>query len=580
MGGGINDDADLRPLLVGDITGNFFVPAYQRGYRWGEDEVRRLLDDIDGSLAGGEDYYLQPVVVKRRTDGKWELVDGQQRLTTLFLILRYMQLEGLQGTGPAYSIEYETRAESHGYLLELDEKSSGANIDFFHIFAAYQCIGRWFDHHGARKQYAANKLYQSFFETVRVIWYEAPSDLDATDLFIRLNVGRIPLTDAELVKAMLLSNSHGTSGVSDRAYEIAAQWDNIERDLRVPELWAFATGKSDDQATHISLLLDTLVGGPTGRDRPIFYTFETLREKVEGTTAHDARDDSVQTAWDEVVRLHSLLTGWYEDRSLFHKIGYLIASGTPFHAIVDLARYRTKSSFEAHLDERIRGRLNLTEDELRELSYDQDYDKCTQVLLLMNVETVRKRQNSSERYSFRAHATGSWSLEHIDAQASAPLATAQQWTAWLEMHRDALATLPEVDSAQREELVARIETALRSVVTENMFRTLEEAVIMIFRSAAAQGDDTMHSISNLALLDRNDNSALSNAVFEVKRLEILRRDRAGAFIPACTRNVFLKYYTNVEGQHIHFWGSADRDAYITELLALIDPYLTPASVTA
>ena len=69
----------LEPRLVGDITGSFLVRDYQRGYRWGADEVRRLLDDIRD--AGSHDYYLQPVVVKKLGDGQWELVDGQQRLT-------------------------------------------------------------------------------------------------------------------------------------------------------------------------------------------------------------------------------------------------------------------------------------------------------------------------------------------------------------------------------------------------------------------------------------------------------------------------------------------------------------------
>jgi len=80
---------DLRPELVGNIAGAFVVPSYQRGYRWGRDEVIRLLDDIHESA--GKKYFLQPVVVKRRDDKKWELVDGQQRLTTLSLILRYIQ---------------------------------------------------------------------------------------------------------------------------------------------------------------------------------------------------------------------------------------------------------------------------------------------------------------------------------------------------------------------------------------------------------------------------------------------------------------------------------------------------------
>lgn len=104
--------------------------------------------------------------------------------------------------------------------------------------------------------------------------------MDSTELFTRLNVGRIPLTDAELVKALLLSRSQAAPGQTDRALEIAAHWDGFERDLRSPEVWAFVTGESQDRATHISLLLDTLAGGPTGRDRPLFHTFESLRSAI------------------------------------------------------------------------------------------------------------------------------------------------------------------------------------------------------------------------------------------------------------------------------------------------------------
>lgn len=100
-------DAILEPRAVGDVTGAFFVPGYQRGYRWGPDEVDRLLADIWES--SGEPYYLQPVVVKQMADGRWELIDGQQRFTTLYLIFQYMRDQGLQSAGAGYSIEYETR---------------------------------------------------------------------------------------------------------------------------------------------------------------------------------------------------------------------------------------------------------------------------------------------------------------------------------------------------------------------------------------------------------------------------------------------------------------------------------------
>ncbi len=304
----------LEPRLVGDITGDFFVPRYQRGYRWGASEVGRLLDDVLGSR--GEPYYLQPVVVKSMPDGKWELVDGQQRLTTLYLILKYMQSQRLQSAGPTYTLEYETRPTSQLYLQDPDEERSQENIDFFHIFDAYRCIHEWFEAHGHRKQHVANQFYGYLFETVRVIWYEAPSELDSTTLFTRLNIGRILLTDAELVKALLLSRASGSPGHTDRSHEIAAQWDGIERDLRVQGVWAFATGKADGVPTHISLLLDMLAdmhsGEPTGRERPLFHTFETLRPLVE---------EDPQQVWDDVVYLHSLVLGWHDNRDLFHKVG-------------------------------------------------------------------------------------------------------------------------------------------------------------------------------------------------------------------------------------------------------------------
>ncbi len=162
-------EAHLEPRLVGDVQGDFYVPAYQHGYRSGEVEVRRLLDDIWENR--DRPYYLQPVVVKRH-GAEWELVDGQQRLTTLFLLMQYMKKSGLQNAVASWTMRYETRVESAAYLEDLDPTRSQENIDFFHIMAAYRCIDEWFDRHGGqgRRQHVANKLYGALFESVRVIW--------------------------------------------------------------------------------------------------------------------------------------------------------------------------------------------------------------------------------------------------------------------------------------------------------------------------------------------------------------------------------------------------------------------------
>jgi uncharacterized protein with ParB-like and HNH nuclease domain len=82
-------DIKLETKLVGLVEGKFYIPSFQRGYRWGHDEVTRLLDDVNSN--GTKNYCLQPIVVRRRKDS-FELIDGQQRLTTLFLIYKYMNI--------------------------------------------------------------------------------------------------------------------------------------------------------------------------------------------------------------------------------------------------------------------------------------------------------------------------------------------------------------------------------------------------------------------------------------------------------------------------------------------------------
>ena len=548
--------AALTPMPVGDLRGNFFVPAYQRGYRWGAVEVQRLLDDV--AAAGNSPYYLQPIVVKARGDDSWELVDGQQRLTTLYLVLRYIRQEILHSATAKYALEYETRAGSADYLDRLDEESSQSNIDYFHMHQAYRTITDWFEQKPDKVQVGVN-FYLALAERVMVIWYEAPPEVDATTLFTRLNVGRIPLTDAELVKALLLSQIRATN--PDRAYQVAAQWDGIERDLRAPEAWAFISGREGSEANHIGLLLDALAGTPPGRSTPLYTTFEALRPRIE---------TEPQRFWDDVVDLHSRVTGWYDDRQAYHRIGYLVASGTTLQDLRRMSEGRTKSAFRAALVQAIRDGLRLTESALRELTYR--HPRTGDVLLLMNVETMLANRFSTERYSFRAHASGDWSLEHVHAQQSERLVTAPQWRTWLELHLAALETLSGVAPSTLARLRSQVPAEDRRL-TQRVFDDLEQQVRRAFAAAGQDSDGDIDAIDNLALLDGRSNSALNNSVFEVKRRQIIERDKAGQYIPVCTRNVFLKYYTDSPGQQTHFWGRVDRECYMAALVDVLRPYL-------
>jgi hypothetical protein len=370
-------------------------------------------------------------------------------------------------------------------------------------------------------------------------------------------------------------HEHAKAEDPPKAAALARYVEVTERDLQHPDVWAFvADEEANDSPTRITLLLDALAGGLRGRARPRFHTFDVLREKVERS--------SPKAVWDQVVDLHALVLGWFENRDHYHKIGYLVAVGQRFSDLVALAAGRTKSSFEAVLDERIRDSLDLTPSGVTALSYEMDAhkEKCGRLLLLMNVETVRRVAHSSERYSFRLHGLGDWSLEHIHAQHAEGLTKAEQWKEWLRLHRDALEDLPSVDEARREALLGRID-AVGEKVERQVFQDLARDIAAAFTVADASTSasaHSVHSVTNLALLASGHNSALSNAVFEVKRRRIIELDRKGEHIPVCTRQVFLKYYTDADAQQVHFWSTQDREAYLSAILSTeggVGLYLKP-----
>ena len=559
--------AALSTKMVGTIVGHFVICSYQRGYRWGENEVRQLLDDIWESR--GTLYRLQPIVVRSIGERKWELIDGQQRLTTLYLIYRFMQRSGLIKPGPRYSIDYETRPDTAKFLDKLELSDASRNIDFHFLNNAYQTIADWFGTDDHQQQGKANKLFTWLNDTVEVIWYQASETENANALFSRLNIGRIPLTAAELVKAHLLTRLQAPEIC--RGYSVAAQWDSIERDLRYPDRWAFVSrDDADSYPTRITLLLDTVAERHPvahGRDFGEHQTFESLRQHI---------DSDPLRIWNEVVELHARVLGWFEDHDLYHRIGILVAMGEQFAVIVKLSWNKLATEFSEALDRQITQRLDLTKQDLATIGYDTDAgrEKSQRALLLMNVETVRRRKNSGERFPFASHHAGQWSLEHIHAQNSEALTTESEWSDWLDNHLKVLVSLPA--SGERDELIGRLQ-AVTKPVKRTDFGSLAPVVLDFLSSGSGtvgtSSIGNIHDITNLALLQRSTNSALSNSAFEVKRQIILRMDKAGDYLPVCTRQVFLKYFGDDGARHAYFWDLNDRRAYFEAIEAMLRPYL-------
>lgn len=83
--------------------------------------------------------------------------------------------------------------------------------------------------------------------------------------------------------------------------------------------------------------------------------------------------------------------------------------------------------------------------------------------------------------------------------------------------------------------------------------------------------DYKHALGNMALLSKPDNSALNNFIFPVKRDRIINLEKKGSFIPPCTRNVFLKFYSNADSQP-YYWSKNDQKAYFDEIEHIINKF--------
>ena len=554
----------LETKLVSEIEGTFYVPSYQRGYRWGEGEVLRLLDDILDN--GKKNYCLQPVVV-RKCGGSYELIDGQQRLTTLYLIYRYMKGVIPFIGEPPFELEYQTRDNSAEFLKTIDLSRREENIDFWHIANAYEAIEGWFE---IDLQARVLHILEYFKEDVRVIWYEVGESEDAISLFTRLNIGKIPLTSAELVKAMFLSDSGENEVGLMGQDEVSLQWDDMERELHDDSLWYFLTNRTSARyQTRIDLVLDLIAERPVDT-REKYYTFFKIDELGKTVPLNEL--------WKKIRQAFLTLKDWHEDHELYHKIGYLIASESmTLQDVFRLSANRTKRDFRAQLDSRIRESVAI-KGNYADLTYEktQDRKRISTLLLLFNVESVRQNGEHTQWFpfdKFKSDGKGSapWSLEHIHAQQSESLRTQETWREWLRLH------IPSVLAVASDSELA--EAMLKAVDSPKLERAEFDALQQqaVERLSAEGNVEYLHSISNLALLRSDENAALNNSTFDVKRNVIVEMDKEGQYIPFCTKMVFLKYYTPSEDNQLHFWGQADRIAYIKAMNDVLSAYL-PESI--
>lgn len=545
---------------------SFFIPSYQRGYRWTKQEVDDLLNDIDEFVPREIEYSdektwycLQPIVVKELSQNKYEVIDGQQRLTTLYLILFYLNQDFIEKSRDRlFSIDYQTRESSKEYL-QSPEAEDDSNIDFFHIHNAYMAIQNWFAKKADDFSFDKNAYRSKIKFFTKVIWYETTEDIP-TKVFTRLNVGKISLTNAELIKALFLNSSNfrtnDDNGMRLRQVEIANEWDSIENALQKNKFWYFLCGeeKDDNRIEFIFHLMDEY------RSSDPYSTFRYFSKKLSGKTESDMKEN-----WEAVQEYYQRFNEWYSDRELYHKIGFILtAEVADVSALYTQSSMLKKSEFKEHLDSLIKKHYR------RQLLFDLDYDNknTKSVLLLYNILTMLQNEHDSSYFPFDDFKLNRWNIEHIASKkepTSVPEANRQEWLTDVKHY---------IDRTQDEaaDLIKKIDRCIQSEkYDDSNFNLIFEGVTDHFNKYL-KSDYDIDGISNLALLDEKTNKSYKNAVFPLKRKRIIDLDKSGGFVPLCTKNVFLKYFSDYPPK-ISFWTQDDREKYEDDLIRVLGAFL-------
>jgi hypothetical protein len=588
----------------------FFIPSYQRGYRWTERQVKDLLDDVYDFK--GEWYCLQPLVVKERNEvtldkiknandlnevknilkGEWEVIDGQQRLTTIYIILSYLSWE------KKYFIEYETKINSKDFLAKIDKNKRDDDIDYYHMVTARKQIEDWFSDKDEDEKKA---FYEILLDKVQFIWYESV-DKDPIEIFTRLNIGKIPLTNAELIKALFLQKGNfAEEKATLKQIQIASEWDTIEKALQDDAFWFFINNPNNllKYDNRIEYIFD-LMRGRT-KDCEYYYTFNEFHKDLSNNQKESKLN--FDNLWLEIKRYFLTLEEWFKDYELFHYVGYLVDCKKNIDDIKKESLGKTKMEFKEYLKMEIKKEIDF---QIQKLDYNDSKDKIKKVLLLFNIQTVLETQKSDMRFPFHKYKLEKWDIEHVRSQSEKDITGKDRWD-WikiiLEYFTGSQKDIEAEDyiSIKQKEIDKLKETIQQNQhEAENIKKQLDEIeiimgicspLIKMLKHKKIEDDlfdksqtdvleyfnedvepEGINNISNLALLDASTNRSYQNAFFPIKRKRIIENDKNGIFVPITTRNLFLKYYSKKIG-NVMYWNKEDAKDYLDAMKRTLKSFL-------
>ena len=336
---------------------NFFINSYQRPYKWEDSQVKDLLEDIKNS----EKYFLQQIVVKRNNIKDVELIDGQQRITTIFLILQELD-------------------EKNFFKIESKEN----NISNYYKNQAIKTIQDFFKNND--KVEFKEKLLKKTF----ILEYET----NDVNIFEKINNNKIDFTEADLIKAILFKNENFENENYITKKELVIQWELLSRELQNDSFWYFLV--NEDYKNRFDLIFEMFYENKGIVKNDINYPiFNYIKNEI-----NKSGNEAVYNIWQDILKIRSKLMIFYND--MYDIVGYIIASN--IKNIKDICKNNIykKEDFKNIIKEHFT--KNNIEKYIKNLYYKDK--KVKDMLLLFNV------LNGVDFCNYKKYW---WDIEHIHA---------------------------------------------------------------------------------------------------------------------------------------------------------------------
>lgn len=577
---------------------HFSIPAYQRGYKWESKDIERLLEDVndfhpDIDL---ELFYCLQNITLVETDKSYNVVDGQQRLTTLIIMLSYFEEFELISNKLEYNVREETGKFLKEFIFQPSEikaintwdkllditKTSGKDYDFqdiYYLFNAYKTIQVWFEE---KSESTLNGMRDKILNHLKVI-INLLRNVDEQELFENLNGKRVPLDGADLIRALIITR------VAKK--EIGEASDSTKRNVLVNE-----------RRVKIGLLLDSMNLWWSDENRKTYFKQFTKEAKIVVSNSVTFDDNKYPINYiyklyaityadgrmsieffekkstedgflQELQLLQRTIENWYNDKLLYHLIlftGIYAAdvnkekglSKFSFKELISTWKKNTRMSFVNHLKERIAKydvfddlikQSKMSDQENEETAFNEDWhdSKLIKVSVLLDIINILYSTNDT-RLPAKFFKVAQEDLEHIFPQTPIGdrIKDKMKQTQILKQYVEIINA-----SVSEEKKISIDETEINwdnQEWKENIKLRINNTVKSII---------PINSLGNMCVLHKSVNRGYGNDFFLEKRIDVMRKSQEGYFIRPHVYDAFNKIFIerqdsiNME-QMIH-WDKSD-----------------------